>query len=277
LKPLPSLRTLPRPEPACGELVESVDWTCKRSASKEPALSLPAVSLSNPSKEPALCLPAVSLSNPSKEPALNLSKGFTIVEVMVAATILVVGFIGLIEAITVTSGMMDHARRQTLATQIINHEIETLRFLSWDVSGSTNDISGLPTASTDIAIDPPFWPAWSGGATYDANHVVSHNGAWYRCILANSGRTPPDATYWTPVTSGATTDIVKMFGATYTVARTVTNPNPVSNIREVNFTVTWVVLTSRRDDSNNPLSFTYSRRNSAWFGKYGLNLSYQRQ
>jgi hypothetical protein len=196
---------------------------------------------------------------------------------MVAATILVVGFIGLIEAVKVTSDMMEHARRQTYATQIINHEIEDLRFLSWDVSGSTNDIVGLPTASTAVAIDPQLWPNWSSTASYVANQVVAYNGAWYRCVLAHTGQTPPNGTFWTSVTAGATTDIVTFSGATYTLARTVTNPNPVTNIREVNFTATWVVRTSRRDASNNPLSFTYTRSNSAWFGKYGLNLSYQRQ
>lgn len=196
---------------------------------------------------------------------------------MVAATILVVGFIGLIEAVKVTSDMMDHARRQTYSTQIINHEIEALRFLSWDVPGSTNDIVGLPTASTAVAIDPQLWPNWSSTATYVANQVIAYNDAWYRCILAHSGQTPPNGTYWTSITTGATTDIVSFSGATYTLARTVTNPDPVTNIREVNFTVTWVVKTSRRDASNNPLTFTYRRSNSAWFGKYGLNLSYQRQ
>jgi hypothetical protein len=194
-----------------------------------------------------------------------------------ASTILVVGFIGLIEAITVASTMMDHARRQTFATQILNHEIEDLRMQSWDVSGSSNDIVGLPTASTAMAIDPQLWPAWSGSASYVADSVVAYNGAWYRCILAHASQTPPNATYWTSVTTAATTDIVTFSGANYSLGRTVTSPDPVTNIREVNFTVTWVVTTSRRDGSNNPLTFTYTRNNSAWFGKYGLNLSYQRQ
>jgi len=105
--------------------------------------------------------------------------------------------------------------------------------------------------------------------------VVAYAGAYYRCILAHSGQTPTNTTYWSVTTSAATTDIVVNYGATYTLTRTLSS-NPVTNIREVNFTVTWVVKTSRRDSSNSPLSFTYSRTNSAWFGKYGLNLSYQR-
>ena len=45
-----------------------------------------------------------------------------------AAAILTVGFMGLVEAVTMCSGMMDEARRQTLATQILNSEIEKMRF-----------------------------------------------------------------------------------------------------------------------------------------------------
>lgn len=155
--------------------------------------------------------------------------GFTLIEVMAAALILVVGFIGLIEAVTLASNTMDHARRQTLATQIINHEIEELRLSSWTT------ISALPTASTAITIDSRFDPA--------------------RLALGDDK-------------SG--TAVVR-----FSLARTVTNPDPVTNIREVNFTVTWVVTTSRVGANGNRLTFTFSRANSAWFGKYGLNLTYQ--
>ena len=205
-------------------------------------------------------------------------RGFTLVEVMMAAVILVVGFIGMIEAVTVTSAMLDHARRQTYANQVINKELDDLRFAPWTTIGSITGISNLtPTTSTAIPIDPVFWPNWSGGATYAANNVVAYNGAWYRCILANSNQAPPNATYWTSVTSGLTTDIVKFNGATYSLARTITSPDPVTNIREITFTVTWIVTASRVDSFGAPLTFTYRRSNSAWYGKYGLNLSYQSQ
>jgi Tfp pilus assembly protein PilV len=141
---------------------------------------------------------------------------------MMASVILMVGFMGMISVMTVSSGMMDHARRQTLADQILTHEIEELRLATWTT------ISALPTNSTSVALDSQFSAA------------------------------------------------VAASGATYTVTRTVTSPNPYPNIREVNFTVTWVVATSRRDASNNPLTFTYQRTNTAWFGQYGLNLTYQR-
>ena len=200
----------------------------------------------------------------------NNPAGFSLVEVMMASVILVIGFVGMIEAVTLSARMMDSARRQTLASQIINHEVEKLRFNDWTT------ISGLPTTSTTVAIDLPFWPTWGSVTSYFPNNVVTYNGVSYRCIATNSGRVPPNATYWTAVTSALTTDIVVTQGATFTLARTVTSPDPVTNIREVNFTLTWVVTTSRRDSSNSPLTFRYTRSNSAWYGKYGLNLTYQR-
>lgn len=69
---------------------------------------------------------------------------------MMAAIILTVGFMGLIQAVTICSGMMDQARRQTLASQILDHEIEELRFLDW------NGIKALSTTTQSVAIDPQF-------------------------------------------------------------------------------------------------------------------------
>ena len=209
---------------------------------------------------------------------------------MLATIVTMVGFIGMMEAVTIASTTMDHARRQTFATQIMSHEIDDLYFSSWTA------ISALPTASTAKAIDGQFWPDWSATANYAVNRVVSRSGVWYRCILAHANHAPPNATYWTVVApnGAATTDIVTYSGATFTLARTVTSPNPVTNIIEVNFTVTWTVTTGRintgfsqgnrtyaigQDDyqtNTTRASATYTRSMSAWYGKYGLQLSYPR-
>ena len=196
-----------------------------------------------------------------------------------ASVILVVGFVGMIEAVAISARQMDAARRQTLATQILNHEIEKLRFLPWDVTTAAPNefaINDLPTASTSVAIDTAFWPSWNSATPYVANRVVNYNGVYYRCVLAHTNQVPPNATYWTATTTASTSNIIFRQGATYTLARTVTGSNPVTNIREINFTVNWVVTTSRVDSGGSPLTFTFTRKNSAWFGKYGLNFSYQR-
>ena len=188
---------------------------------------------------------------------------------MMAAIILTVGFMGLIQAVTICSGMMDQARRQTLAAQILNNEIEQLRLQPWTT------ITGLATASAAVGIDRQFWPAWLGTASYATGSVVSYNGGYYRCIMASAGEPPSDPSHWTPATSSQSTDILVFSGAIYSMTRA-TEDIQAGSLREVTFTVTWVVTSSRRDSGNNPVKFTYSRSNSAWYGKYGLNLSYQR-
>jgi Tfp pilus assembly protein PilV len=168
------------------------------------------------------------------------------VEVMMATVIMMVGFIGMMEAVAIASNTMDHARRQTLATQIINHEIEELFLADWST------ISALPTASTAITIDSQF----------DAARLAVGD-------------------------NGTATAIVR-----FSLARTVTSPDPVTNIREVNFTVTWIVTAGRvgsavsqggrttatgADDYASNIrraNTTHTRANSVWLGKYGLHLSY---
>jgi Tfp pilus assembly protein PilV len=179
----------------------------------------------------------------SNGPALSkrsASNGFTIVEVMMAAVILVVGFIGMISAITVGSEMLATARRQTLATQIIHHEFEKLRLSSWST------------------ISAPL-------ATISATNYTS--------------LTPDDTQFDTVITAS---------GATFNFSRTVTNVT--SDLYEVTLTVTWSKsgtttaattatgswLSQLAFSRNSPISRTYTRTASAYFGKYGLGNSLQR-
>ena len=220
-----------------------------------------------------------------------------------ATVVMMVGFIGMMEAVAISATTMDHARRQTFATQVMSHEIDRLYFLPW--SGTTS-ISGLPTANTDVPFDPQFWPNWSATNTYAVKQAVNYSGAYYRCRVAHSNVTPPNASYWTATTAAdfaapmgtgslVASDIIVVYsGATFTLARTVTNPDPVTNIRQINFTISWTVATGRigssvsqgsrtvatgaDDYSTNQrrAATTHTRVMSAWYGKYGLPLSYQR-
>ena len=184
-----------------------------------------------------------------------------------AAVILLVGFIGMIEAVVIGAGMMDNARRQTLAAQILNHEAESLRLLSWTA------INALPTASTTLGA------AYNAATAYVVGDTVSYGGAWYRCTQAGTGQTPgTGSSYWRvdtpPYANSLSTDGVAL-GATFTLTRT-TATVVSGSLREATFTITWVVNTSRRDTLGNLLTFTYSRTLPAYYGKYGLNLTYQR-
>jgi Tfp pilus assembly protein PilV len=62
---------------------------------------------------------------------------FTLFEVGVGALILVVGFIGLIQAVTIGTQLLDTAQKEQIAIQIIDAEIEKLR------AGTVADIVDL--------------------------------------------------------------------------------------------------------------------------------------
>ena len=215
-------------------------------------------------------------------PAIRRTASFTVVEVMMATLILMVGFIGVIEGVTVSANTMDHGRRQLFAAQILAHHTDELYLASWSTISSWTRwaATGGPGSSdeTRVAIDYQFWPPWSAGASYELNRVVTYGGAWYRCRAAHMNQAPPNATYWTVVNSAAppsNNDIVTIYGATYTLVRTVTNPDPATDMREVNFTVRWTVNTGRRKADGTPLIYNYARSTAAQYGKYGLVLSYR--
>ncbi|HYC70853.1 MAG TPA: hypothetical protein VEB66_06580 [Opitutaceae bacterium] len=182
---------------------------------------------------------------------------------MMAATVIVFAFFGMIQALTVGSEMMATARRQTLASKMIDHEIEALRFVDWSV------ISGLSSShSSNTSL------VWSTSATYRVRDVVNRSGTWYRCIQNTSSQGPPNSNYWTeetpPYTLGMSSPGVAE-GATYNLTHAVSNVTGLTNVREVVFTVTWTV-----QPSGGVASRTYTRKKTAYFGKYGLNLTLQR-
>jgi len=160
---------------------------------------------------------------------------------MMAAMILVVGFMGMIQAITIGSEMMATARRQTLAGQILEHEIGKLRLTAW---------SGLPAAGTTTVT--------------------------------------PDSTFDNAIAACGLT------ASAITLSRTAINLDPDSDgtpdFKEITFTLTWTksgtntAAAAATGSWLNQLAFyrpsviarTYTRKTTAFFGKYGLNLSIQR-
>lgn len=184
-------------------------------------------------------------------------RAFTIVEVMMASVILVVGFIGMIQAITIGSEMLATARRSTLAAQLINHELEKMRLVAWSsttiVGGTTftGGINGLAAGPTTLTIDSQF------------------NSSIAAC--------------------GLTTNTADSTNPYITVERTVADVVSGS-IREITITVTWQKsgtttaanaatgswLSQLSLSGNAPIRRTYVRKGSTYFGKYGLNNTYQR-
>ena len=248
----------------------------------------------------------------------NRISGFTIVEVMMASVILVVGFLGMIQGITVGSEMMATARRQALAAQIINHETDRLRLEAWStISGlSTSTAWSSATAYTVGTVvtyqggsficvtantnqTPGVSNSWSAYMTYVAttayskSDIVSYNGTWYRCIAATTGNLPTNTSYWSAYSGPAGTTGVSL-GTTFTLTRITTDidtdADSVTDLKEVTFVVTWTksgtttAATAASGSWFNVLSFsgsapisrTYVRKSTTYFGKYGLNLAYQR-
>ncbi len=145
----------------------------------------------------------------------NRRTGFTLIEVALASTILVVGFVGMIEALAVGSEMLDTARKQTIAGQIMQGEVEYLRMQSWSI------ISGLTSASPD----------------YLSNYAEF-----------------------------SSTSLATVAGTTFTFSRQVVSPDPHPNLRRITLTVNWTSITGK----------THSRSCSAYIGRYGLNVAYQK-
>ena len=96
-------------------------------------------------------------------------KGGTLVEVVIAVTILAIMGGGIISSINYGLFMMRLARENARATQIILEKLETIRLYSW--SEVTNN-GFVPSAFTDV-YDPQA-PANQQGAVYNGTMTVSN-------------------------------------------------------------------------------------------------------
>ena len=162
-----------------------------------------------------------------------------------ASVILVVGFMGMIQAITLGSEMMATARRQTLASQILEHEIGKLRLLPFST------IDGYAAGPTAVAIDSYFSASIAScGLTTDTS--VSTN------PYIKLERTVTD------VISGSLCEVT--FTVTWQKSGTTTAANQASG--------SW--LDALSFSGNAPIARTYTRKATTFFGKYGLNNSIQR-
>jgi len=154
--------------------------------------------------------------------------GFTLLEVALASTILLVGFIGMVQALAIGSEMLDTARKQTIAAQIIQAEVDYLRIQNW---GSM--VQNLSNQSQITLTSNP------GNPTSGYRHLYG--------------------------TSLASIPIRNLkYGWQVTNVRVDGSGNPV--LRQVTITVTWISVTGK----------PHSRSSSAYFGKYGLNVSYRK-
>ena len=164
--------------------------------------------------------------------------GFTLVEVMMAAVILVVGFIGLIQAVTIGSETLDTARKQQVADQIMAAEIEQLRAGPWST------IANLPASAT---------------ITIDMTGTASGNETCFALCNYTAGNGDDNA---------ALAALAKGFTCSFTRTRLRPTGATAATVTFVQFvyTVTWTSNTGR----------AYSRTTETFLGMNGLHLSFQK-
>ena len=157
---------------------------------------------------------------------------------MMASVILVVGFMGMIQAVTIGSEMLATARRQTLAAQILTHEMEKLRLTSWTTISALTDSTATTYDSDQASIDTAIA---ASGVTFNLARDVTT----------------------------VTTDLVEV-----TLTVTWTKGNLSQNTAASTTTGSWLQQIAFRRDT--PIARTYTRSSTTWFTKYGLNHAIQR-
>lgn len=159
-------------------------------------------------------------------------------EVMMATTILGVGFIGMIEGLTIGSEELDTTRRQQIAAQIVSAEIERLRASAWTTVANLPSSGSISIGTNGAISGDPVYFALSNYTTdsSDDNVALSRLGKGLTCSYTCTRLRPGMAT-----------------ASTVTFVRIV-------------YTVSWTSNTGR----------AYSRTTETFLGKNGLHLSYQK-
>jgi uncharacterized protein (TIGR02598 family) len=165
------------------------------------------------------------------------SEGFTLIEVVLAAMVLLAGLVGVIQVISSGVEMLDVSRKQAIAMRIIQSEIDKLRLNNWTKITSLPLSPTSETAVVDTSRDPQsktlFYDATSPLTTTDKLRIVEVG---------------------TPVDS------------TFTCMRTVEYVTGETGVRKITFTVTW-----QRNGGH-----SYSRSGFTYFAQNGLYVAFQR-
>jgi len=163
--------------------------------------------------------------------------GFTLIEVMMAMAIVVVGIVGMMQAVTIGTELLDTTSKQQVAVRVVQAEVERLRNGAWTV------IANLPATAT-ISINSSgaitgdttsFAVSNFTAAAGDDDAALSARAAGFTCSFTATRLRPTGAT-------AATVTFVKVV-----------------------YTVKWTSSAGR----------THRRTMETYFGMNGLHLSYQ--
>lgn len=140
--------------------------------------------------------------------------GFTLVEVMVAASVMLMAIVGMMQVITYGSEMLDLARKQTIAMQIIHGQLDNVRLSDWTT------ISAYPASRT---------------VNVDSSDQTTNIGYGFVFGLVGTGDVvdTTDSIITLP-------ELAKGFTCTRTVATVRTD------LKQITFSVTWTSNTGRR-------------------------------
>lgn len=163
--------------------------------------------------------------------------GFTLVEVMVAAVVMLMAIVGMMQVITYGSEMLDLARKQTLAMQIVHGQLDNLRLSDWTT------ISAYPASRT---------------VNVDASNQTTNISYGFVFGPVKTSNNPGDV----DLTDNVLT--LPELATGFTCTRTVTTVR--TDLKQITFSVAWRSNTGRQ----------YTRSGSTYFGRNGLYVTYQR-
>ena len=178
-----------------------------------------------------------------------MDRGFSLIEVLVATTVMTTAVVALAQ-LSILSVRVNHgARSTTFATLLASHKIEQLRALTWSVDSSGVSVSDT---STDTTIEPELSAGGTGLAPSPAG-ALTHNTSGYCDFLDANGRplgggtTPPANTVfvrrWSiePLPAAMTSTIVIQVSVT-----PVRNSGIVGSVRRLPDEVRMVTVKTRK-------------------------------
>ena len=157
---------------------------------------------------------------------LGNQSGFSLIEVLVATSLLVVGVAGLAQLFVLSINSNHGARNTTFASILAQQKMEQLRGLTWGF-----DTIGLPISdiTTDLSVSPEN-PAGGTGLSPSPSDALRRNTAGYVDYLDVNGR---------PLGGGATAPPGTAYIRRWSIEPLPTNPND---------TLVLQVLVTRRSE-----------------------------
>jgi prepilin-type N-terminal cleavage/methylation domain-containing protein len=107
--------------------------------------------------------------------------GFTLVELLVAAVILVIGVFGLVTSVETSHKLSDVSEHETVASQVADHELDLAQTLPY----MSVALSSVPAATAAPADDGTRWNAWLTSA------ILPHPAPAFSCSSASAGNNDP--------------------------------------------------------------------------------------